>query len=147
MKIPLPIIRLLNPFVAGILNSPLHSLVSKDMMLIRFTGRRTGKSYTTPVSYAREGNLVRCFTHAPWARNLRGGAEVRVRIQGQDREGRAEAISGDVERISRALESFLTAVPRDAPYYDVTLDRDGRPNASGVRRAAESTFLIEIRLT
>ena len=146
MKLPLPIIRLLNPLVAGVLGSPLHSLLSKDMMLLTFTGRRTGKSYTTPVSYVRDGDVVRCFTHAPWARNLRGGAEVKVLVRGDKRSGRADVIAGDVERIRPALEDFLTRVPRDLPYYDVTPDRDGRPNASEVQRAAEESSMIEIRL-
>ena len=146
MKLPLPIIRLLNPLVAGVLNSPLHPLLSKDMMLLTFTGRRTGKSYTTPVSYVRDGEVVRCFTHARWARTLRGGAEVTVLVRGDHRSGRADVVTGDVDRVGRALEDFLTRVPRDLPYYDVTPGPDGRPNASEVRRAAEETSLIEIRL-
>jgi deazaflavin-dependent oxidoreductase (nitroreductase family) len=146
LKLPLPIIRLLNPLVAGILRSPLHSLLSKDMMLLTFTGRRSGKSYETPVSYVRDGEVVRCFTHSLWARNLRGGADVTVLVRGDERNGRADVVTGDVDRIARAIEDFLTRVPRDLPYYDVTPDRDGRPNASEVRRAAEETSLIEIRL-
>jgi hypothetical protein len=146
MKIPVPVIRLLNPLVAALLRSPLHSLMSRDTMLLTFTGRKTGKSYTTPISYMRDGDLVRCFTHSPWSKNLRGGAPVTVRIEGRDQPGRGEAIAGDIDRISEAITEFLTRVPRDLPYYDVTLDADGRPNASQVRAAAVETVMIEIRL-
>jgi hypothetical protein len=34
MKIPLPVLRLLNPIVVGLLRSPLHGLMSADVMLI-----------------------------------------------------------------------------------------------------------------
>ena len=147
MKIPESVIRLLNPLVAALLRSPLHSLMSRDTMLLTFTGRKTGKSYTTPLSYMRDGDLVRCFTHSPWWKNLRGGAEVTVRVAGEARKGRAEAVTGEVDRISEGIMAFLTRVPRDLPYYDVTLDADGRPNASQVRAAAAAgTVMIEIRL-
>ena len=147
MKIPESVIRLLNPLVAALLRSPLHSLMSRDTMLITFTGRKTGKSYTTPISYMRDGDVVRCFTHSPWWKNLRGGVPVTVRVEGREQPGRAEAVTGEVDRIATQIAEFLTRVPRDLPYYDVTLDAAGRPNASQVREAAAAgTVMIEIRL-
>ncbi len=147
MKIPEGVIRLLNPLVAALLRSPLHSVMSRNTMLLTFTGRKTGKSYTTPISYMRDTDLVRCFTHSPWWKNLHGGAPVTVRLEGQDRAGRAEAVTGDVDRIAAGINAFLERVPRDLPYYDVTLDADGRPNASQVLAAAAAgTVMIEIRL-
>ncbi len=49
----------------GTTRSPLHFLVSKSIMLITFTGRKTGNRYTTPISYLPEGDTVTVFTHAP----------------------------------------------------------------------------------
>ena len=39
-----------------ILRSPLHGMVSKYLTLITFTGRKSGKNYTTPVSYSQDDN-------------------------------------------------------------------------------------------
>jgi len=50
------IIRVMNPLIITILHSPLHSMMSKATMLITFTGRKSGKQYTTPVSYSQEGD-------------------------------------------------------------------------------------------
>ncbi len=149
MKIPTAILNRINPSVKALLKSRFHSLMSKDVMLITFTGRRSGRSYTTPVSYIREGQTVRCFSHSDilWWRNLRGGASVSLRIQGEDYEGDAEAIAGDPKRIADALTAFMTRLPRDAPYYDIELDSNGLPISADVERAAHDSILVEIALT
>lgn len=148
MKIPVPILKLLNPLVIALLKSPLHSLMSKDVMLITFTGRRSGRSYTTPVSYVCEGQTVRCFTRSlnAWWRNLRGGAGVSLRIRGEEQRGHAEAISGEPKRIADTLEAFLIRLPRDAAYYDIALDSNRRPDRADLERAAQDMVLVEITL-
>ena len=40
-------------FVAWLLRSPFHGMLSNGMMLITVSGRKTGKKYTTPVDYTR----------------------------------------------------------------------------------------------
>jgi hypothetical protein len=148
MKIPLPVLRLLNPIVVGLLRSPLHGLMSADVMLITVTGRRSGRRYTMPVSYLRDGDRVHCLTarEITWWRNLRGGAEVSLQLAGEERRGRAEAVAGDPERIERELRDFLTRLPRDAVYYDIELDAAQRPLEAGLRRAAERVVSITIAL-
>lgn len=54
----------LNKTMKTILRSPIHGMVSKSILLITFTGRKSGKTYTTPVSYSQDGDLVTIFTHA-----------------------------------------------------------------------------------
>ncbi len=146
MKIPPAIIKLINPLMAALLKSRFHGQVSKSIMLIRFTGRKTGREYETPISYVQEGRTVRCFTDSPWWRNLRGGAPVSVRIRGEDHTGRAQPVEDDTKRIADALSGFLAEVPGDAPYYDLELNADGRPEPADLQRAAECVTLIEITL-
>jgi deazaflavin-dependent oxidoreductase (nitroreductase family) len=148
MKIPLFVLRLVNPFVAMLLRSPLHGLMSADVMLLTVTGRRSGRRYSMPVSYLRDADRVRCFTgrEMTWWRNLRGGAEVTLQIAGVERRGRAEAVADDKERIEQALGDFLTRLPRDAVYYDVGLDSAQWPLAADVHRAAGQVVSIEISL-
>jgi len=66
----------------------------RHAMLLTFTGRRTGKTYTIPVGYTREGGTLTLFTDHAWWRNLRGdgGVPVTVRLAGHPVAGRAEAI-------------------------------------------------------
>ncbi len=51
-----------------LLRSPIHGMVSKTVLLITFTGRKSGKSFTTPVDYSQEGVQVSLFSHATGGR-------------------------------------------------------------------------------
>lgn len=137
---------ILNPLMTLLLKSPLHRLVSKTIMLITFTGRKSGKRYTTPVGYVRDGDVVVCVTHANWWKNLRGGARVTLRIQGRTVEGHAEAIAQDKARVAQGIRTFLLQVPSWAGFYKVTIAEDGTPNEEQVARAAEAAILISITL-
>ena len=85
--------RFINPLFKLILRSPLHRLFSKRLMLLSFTGRRTGKRYTIVVGYADVGEALLLRTESAWKNNLRGGAPVRVRLRGRERPGTADVIS------------------------------------------------------
>ena len=41
---------IVNRAMKFMLRSPLHSIVDKKILLVTFTGRKSGKTYTTPVS-------------------------------------------------------------------------------------------------
>src|SRR5207245_11321247 len=49
------VVRYFNPFMLLVLGSRAHRMMSGRLIRLSFTGRRTGRSYTTPVSYVREG--------------------------------------------------------------------------------------------
>jgi hypothetical protein len=85
-----------NPFVRLVLRSPLHPLLSGRLTVITVTGRRSGRRYTFPVGYERDGDAVTITVGWPqrkrWWRNLRGGgAPVRLRLGGEERTGHAVA--------------------------------------------------------
>jgi hypothetical protein len=136
----------LNRIMSGLLRSPLHGVVSKTIMLISFTGRKSGKVYTTPISYYRDNDTVTAFTSSKWWRNLDGGAPVTLRIKNKEYQGQAEAIADDNETVAQELMAFLRVVRFDARFYQVTFDDDGEPNWEEVQRAAERVTLIRTRL-
>jgi deazaflavin-dependent oxidoreductase (nitroreductase family) len=137
----------LNPIMTALLKSPLHKFVSQEQMLITFTGRKSGKRYTTPVGYIIEGDTVLCFTDARWWKNLRGGAPVTLHIRGQERQGQAEAIADDAPRIAEGIRKFLARVPSYARFYQLTLDQNGEPHAQELLRVAAQVVMIEIQLS
>ncbi len=106
--------RLGNVFIIPLLKSPLHGSLSSQIMLITFTGRRTGKTYTTPVEYRREGDtiLVSSFKDRRWWKNLQGGAPVRLRVRGQDLPGVAQVFTQDMRNFEPALRAMY---PRMSP--------------------------------
>jgi deazaflavin-dependent oxidoreductase (nitroreductase family) len=75
-------------------------------MLITVTGRKTGRTYTTPVAYVREGTLVFFFSgrHLVWTKNLHGGAPVRLILRGQEVQGNAAPVLDAPEIRQRLLK-------------------------------------------
>lgn len=137
-----------NELVKFILRSPLHRLLSKNRMLLTFTGRKSGKHYTIPLSYVQEGETILCITgNTSWWRNLRGGVPVKVMLKGQERGGMAQAIFDDPAVIMQGLQKLLQAIPSDAKYHEVKLDFKGQPNVEDMAQAANSSILIHIQLT
>jgi hypothetical protein len=90
--------RFVNPMVRWILRSPIHGILSSRLALITVTGRRSGHVYTMPVGYRQGRETVTINVGAPdrkqWWRNLRDGGPVRLRLQGEDRDGWA-TVTGD----------------------------------------------------
>jgi deazaflavin-dependent oxidoreductase (nitroreductase family) len=65
---------------------------SDRLLLLTFTGRKSGKKFTTPLRYVQEGETLRMIVVYPWWRNLLGAAPVRVLLRGQMRTGTAEVL-------------------------------------------------------
>jgi len=144
VRIPEPFFVVINPTVRFLLRSPIHWLWSESLMLIRLTGRRTQRVYTIPVRYLKNGDAVWAFTslETKWWKNLRGGARVTLRIRGDERPYRAEAIVDVPAEIRSALGAFLAQFPQDVPYYDIRLGPDGRVSQSDLDKAAGRTVWI-----
>jgi deazaflavin-dependent oxidoreductase (nitroreductase family) len=96
-----------NPCMIWLLRSPLHVVVSHIYMLITFTGRKSGKVYTTPVQYAQQGQILSIITSEgyTWWKNLRSGADVSVHVRGTTYNGHAET-STDPQLISTLFQKI-----------------------------------------
>jgi deazaflavin-dependent oxidoreductase (nitroreductase family) len=129
-----------------VLRSPVHGMVSKTVLLITFTGRKSGKTYTIPVSYSQHSDQVTVLTHADWWKNLRSDTPVTLRLRGQEFQGLAEAVAEDKQAIATGLIAHLRKVPSDARYYDVTFDDHNNPRPEEVEKAVQSVVMLRIRL-
>ena len=132
-----------NPIMKFLLRSPLHPLVSNNIMLMTYTGRKSGKSYTTPMNYfTLDGALYTTSTRERvWWRNLRGGAEVSLRLHGKDVPAWAESIV-DHNEVTQALVQTFQANPRLARYMDVRINPDGKPDPADVDRLAGERVIV-----
>lgn len=135
-----------NTMMNSVLRSPFHGMVSDKILLITFTGRKSGREYSTPVSYTRRNGELLVFTHGKWWQNLRGGATVKVRVQGKEFRGRAEPVDADTAAIAEGLVEHLRHVPGDAKFYNVTIGEHGLPNAEEVKRSAQDTIMLRIKI-
>ena len=57
--------RAMNAVARLVLRSPLRGLMDGKVLLLGFTGRRSGRRYTTPMSYVRVGDEILMTTEAP----------------------------------------------------------------------------------
>ena len=137
---------LMNNTMKFVLRSPLHGIISNYLLLISFTGRKSGKVYTTPVSYfQQDDDQVIIFTHANWWKNLLSNPAVTLRIRGRDVQGMAEPVAEDKQAIADALTAHLRKSHFDARFYDVTIDDDGNPIAEDVEKAVQTVAMICVR--
>jgi deazaflavin-dependent oxidoreductase (nitroreductase family) len=140
--------RVINPFVSAILHSPFHRFLSKSVLLLTITGRRSGRRYTTPVGYTREGDTVTVFSSGhTWCTNLRGGAAVAVWLGGRGRTGRAELIE-DRARVLDEVWRYLTRFgPRDGGQrIGIGLDERHPPSPEQLASALEGHVVIRLTL-
>ncbi|GCE20826.1 nitroreductase/quinone reductase family protein [Dictyobacter kobayashii] len=89
---PRPVRILINTVVTTILRSRWHSIRSSQLLLLTFTGHKSGKAFTTPIRYAQEGEILRMTVIYPWWKNLVEEATVHVLLRGQMRTGIAEVL-------------------------------------------------------
>jgi hypothetical protein len=71
-------------------------IVSRNIAMITYTGRRSGRSVSLPVAYRRRGEELEIAANMPdvksWWRNFLGdGAPLTVRLDGIERAGHAVA--------------------------------------------------------
>lgn len=128
--------RLINPPVKALLRSPLHGLLSHNTLLLEFTGRRTGRLLSTPISYHQADGHYHCFTSrsSGWWRNLEGTRPVQIRVAGRRVAAIPKLERENRECVSVALRAFLLAVPRDAAHAGVRLDKRGEPAEADIQR-------------
>ncbi len=114
----------LNALMRTMLRTPgLQRLVGRRTALVTFTGRRSGRTYTTPVSYTRRGDRVVLTAHRSrrWWRNLETEPRVRLRLAGRDVAGTAAIEQGHTAL--GYLVEFLEGQPMVARALGVDLVR------------------------
>ncbi|WAJ43123.1 hypothetical protein OK015_18050 [Mycobacterium sp. Aquia_216] len=101
-----PIVAAVNAVAAKLIDTPLlGSVVRRNTVLISYVGRRSGKTFTTPVSYRRIGDEIAIRVMLPdaknWWRNfLDGGGPITLQLNGTDQSGHAVATRDDRGRVT-----------------------------------------------
>lgn len=124
-----------NPIICGVLRSPLHGLLSKHMLVLSYTGRRSGKVYTIPVDYIRDGEQFWLMSspERTWWRNLQGGAQVALLLKREimhatataypnDRVATRAGISATMREMPQVARILLGKLPPDQPLADEQID-------------------------
>ena len=118
--------RLINPPVKCLLSSPLHGLMSNNTLLLEFTGRKSGRALSTPISYHLDGQAAHCFTNQSflWWRNLTSGQDVQLTIQGQKWRSTPQVETTNHELMSAQLDAFLRGEISQNEYNKLEKERE-----------------------
>jgi hypothetical protein len=132
--------RVINVPMRLILGLPFPTPLSRQLMLLSFTGRKTGKAYRQPVSYVPDGDTLLTPGGGRWKLNLREDQPIRIRLRGRDVLARPEFI-GDADEIERLLRRMTVANPRVTAFVPVK-GADGQIDHSNVEAAVGYGFRI-----
>lgn len=81
-------LRVLNPTLRFLMRTPLGGPLRRGLLVLRFTGRRSGRRYEVVISPHRIGGDLFVLTNARWRLNFRGGREAEWDHQGRTTSGR-----------------------------------------------------------
>lgn len=136
-----------NPIIQLILQSPIHGVISKSIMLIQYSGRRSGKLYSIPVNYFHLVDDQRSFLATTsqrdrtWWRNFRGGHSSQVYVKGKLYNANTEVIE-DNEDVARYLSLLFTENQDLMKYFNISRDDTNAPDVHQInQRALEYVFL------
>ena len=135
-----------NDFMAWVLRSPFHGMLSNGMMLITITGRKTGKTYTTPVGYYMEEGTMWVITsrERTWWKNLQGGAKVDLLLKRKPVQGFAD-VELDEKSVLARMPEYLRHIPQAAKPMKIRME-DGKPNQEDVATTAKDRLFVKIKV-
>src|SRR3712207_6819742 len=117
---PPAVLTAMNIVMRPLLASPVGRRI-KGLMLLEFTGRRSGRPIRVPVNFHLVDGVPMAFTDARWRLNFEGGAPVTVRHRG---------------RIYRTHGSLVPMTPEEMGHaVRQSLDNGGSAQRMGIKTA------------
>jgi len=140
----------LNPLVAWVLRSPLHPVLDRVLLMLRVTGRRTGRQYWIPVGYQRDGDTITVLvSKAPrkqWWRNYREPGPADVLLHGRTLHGRAHVLPTESPAFQEAIERTFRRVPGLGRQFGIRYDRRTGLTPTQCRTVAANAVVVSIDL-
>jgi deazaflavin-dependent oxidoreductase (nitroreductase family) len=115
--------------------------LSKRLMLITYTGRRTGKTYRQPLSYVEHEGTLLTPGGGKWKLNLTAGEPLRMRLRGRDVTARPEFIA-DPDEVERLLAVMSAANPRVRSFVAIPQNAEGRLDRDRLQTALRYGFRV-----
>jgi hypothetical protein len=145
---PSALLRLVNPILSFLLRTPLAGPARKQLLVLSFSGRKTGRRYSIPLSAHTIDNHLYVFCSAPWKQNFRGGTPAEVVYDGKTTAMHGELIQ-DVATVSdlylKCVQSYgLQRAQRviGLKFRDQTI-----PTLGEFTEAVDRLHLAAVRLT
>jgi hypothetical protein len=135
------IMRAVNVPMRLVLSLPFPTPLSGNLMLVSYTGRKSGKAYLQPVSYVRDRDTLLTPGGGRWTRNLTGGRAVRLRLRGRNVQARADLVADPAE-VEQLLDVITAGNPRASSFIPIPRGDDGRLDPDALGTAIDYGFRI-----
>ncbi|ABL03354.1 conserved protein [Mycobacterium ulcerans Agy99] len=135
---PSALLRAINPVLGFLLRTPLAGSLGNQLMVLDFTGRKSGRHFSLPLSAHVIDNVLYALTGAAWKYNFSDGATAQVVHNGKTTAMRGDLIRdpdvvADLCRPVSAMCPVLRPAPRAAD-DGFQVSRPADPHARGVHR-------------
>jgi hypothetical protein len=106
---PAAVLRIVNPLMKMMLHTPFAGPARNQLMVVDFTGRKSGRPYSLVVSAHLVDGILYAMTSLTWKNNFRDGAAAKVLLDGKTTAMHGELITDKAQvsdLISRCAESY-----------------------------------------
>jgi hypothetical protein len=140
--------RIINPLVVLIARSPIHLLVSTQILVTQFNGRKSGNPYRVPVSFHKDENTYTCVTLRSnlWWKNLIALERTDIWLNGRLVNVQLELEYEDDEVVKSNLRHLVSGNAIDAFFAKVKLNKDGSPDEKSLDDAAKIHTVLKFRV-
>ncbi|AZG48672.1 hypothetical protein D7316_05292 [Gordonia insulae] len=137
-----------NRVVRVLLATPgLNRVVGGRLVTLYIVGRRSGRHYTVPVAYQRQGEKLLIGTPFGWGKNLRTGEPVEIRLRGERTTADVEAFTDEASVVAHYAH-ICRENAQFAKFNQIGVGSDGTPDAADLHAAWEAgarSFLLTPR--
>ena len=144
-KVMRTVIGATNPLTKRLLDSRFAGPIGKQLLLLQYRGRKSGRTFTTPVGYVRDGERVVMVTSPTyhWWPNFVGGAEAELRLPEGWRRATVEVVPPDDPRYDEVVAlQVAKRGPGMLRGFGVEVDDAGRVSPAAKATASASAHLL-----
>jgi hypothetical protein len=145
---PSAVLKAVNPVLKFLLRTPVAGPARKQLMVLSFTGRKTGRPYSIPVSAHLIDHDLYALTNLSWKQNFRDGAPAQVVYDGKTTAMRGELIRDRAvvsDLFHRCAESY--GVQRAQRMMGLKFREQRIPTREEFEEAVDRLHLAAVRLT
>ena len=135
-----------NRIMRGVLRTPgLSRLAGRRLLMIYVVGRKTGRRYVVPVAYVQAGERLMVGTPFGWAKNLRTGEPVDIRLRGKRRTADVEVVR-DEAGVTAGYSLMCRENRQFAKFNRIGYDEGGQPRPADLHAAwASGARVLNLR--
>jgi hypothetical protein len=135
-----------NPLTRAIARSPLHPLISDNIVVLIFPGKKSGRIYSIPVSYLEASDKeIICLTDRPyiWWRNLLNNKNIQILLRGKLLNAEVEVEFENDDLIAEKLTAMCLHSKIDAYFANVGF-KNNIPIEEDIIAASSKMTLIKL---